>query len=494
MGNKLLRLSVVFLLLFISTSIRIQARDMIICMSGDNIYCLYKQDFLGSQKQARLLCISSESNAIFSFTELTGDPVDMVFHNRRLFIFYERNLMRYELKNNTIDQWKSFPVQSNVTIRGAGTLDNQLIAITSDQESLQALRVTNNGFDLFARLDASTFDTQSIPRYFVESTDTGIRMVLQNPTQGLTYLATLTQNTFSLNHKWTFKQKIRTSFTRNQRLVVVTIPPKTNHIEFHQADTESGLLTERANRILPKDHLNPNSISVLSRPNSSDLIFFYTNPNLEWFAVQKNTLIKKGETRIKNIEISLFRKTFFLITMLLIITLLPAGRISSRRIQFALAQGEQAHFFCPPWRRIAGFLIDAMIFFNLIGLFSIQAFLSFKQMNFFTPTPAQQHLVMSYFLFFILYGSLFEGLFGRTPGKFILGERVIDATHFGRCGIVRAFLRNLIPRLDIIMMLGVFSILFSRNKQSLRDLMARTAVVDNQTWIMHQQKESLTAY
>ncbi len=79
----------------------------------------------------------------------------------------------------------------------------------------------------------------------------------------------------------------------------------------------------------------------------------------------------------------------------------------------------------------------------------------------------------------LAYYGLFEGLFGGTLGKLILGMRVVkkDGT---RAGIGRAFFRNLLRILDFLpfaYLLGIIMVAASSTKQRLGDRIAGTYVV-----------------
>jgi len=79
----------------------------------------------------------------------------------------------------------------------------------------------------------------------------------------------------------------------------------------------------------------------------------------------------------------------------------------------------------------------------------------------------------------LVYYVLFEGWFGGTLGKLILGMRVVkkDGT---RAGIGRAFFRNLLRILDFLpvaYLLGIIMVAASSTKQRLGDRIAGTYVV-----------------
>ena len=74
--------------------------------------------------------------------------------------------------------------------------------------------------------------------------------------------------------------------------------------------------------------------------------------------------------------------------------------------------------------------------------------------------------------------SYFEGRFGKTPGKWLLGIRVLG-TDLQPCGFGRALLRNLLTFVDgfFNFLVGALLVALTENWQRLGDLAARTVVV-----------------
>ena len=93
------------------------------------------------------------------------------------------------------------------------------------------------------------------------------------------------------------------------------------------------------------------------------------------------------------------------------------------------------------------------------------------------------HTLLSYmllFLFFLpwLYYWLFTGLKGQTPGKMLVGIKVVNAQ--GNIpGLGHAALREVLGKLisTIVLCLGFFWIAFDNNKQGWHDKLASTYVV-----------------
>jgi len=79
----------------------------------------------------------------------------------------------------------------------------------------------------------------------------------------------------------------------------------------------------------------------------------------------------------------------------------------------------------------------------------------------------------------LLIYSFFEGRWGWTPGKWVMGLRV-RGTDLKPCGFGRAFIRNLLKALDgfFNFMVGILLIALTENWQRVGDMAARTIVID----------------
>ena len=78
----------------------------------------------------------------------------------------------------------------------------------------------------------------------------------------------------------------------------------------------------------------------------------------------------------------------------------------------------------------------------------------------------------------LLAYSYAEGRFGKTPGKWLMGIRVVG-TDLQPCGFGRAFLRNLLTFVDgfFNFLVGALMVAFTENWQRLGDFAARTVVL-----------------
>lgn len=77
-----------------------------------------------------------------------------------------------------------------------------------------------------------------------------------------------------------------------------------------------------------------------------------------------------------------------------------------------------------------------------------------------------------------LYWVLFTGLQGQTPGKMLLGIRVVDARG-NRPGIARAFMREIVGKFlsKLVCYLGYLWVFVDRHRQAWHDKIADTYVV-----------------
>ena len=149
------------------------------------------------------------------------------------------------------------------------------------------------------------------------------------------------------------------------------------------------------------------------------------------------------------------------------------------------------------WSRLAAFIIDSAILCALV--FSLMTpFLAFMLLTgmptddaaneawFYALSPVMKLLflatvftVMPAFLIIIFgYYFVIEGHFGRTPGKYVMGLRVLK-TDGTKIGYKEAILRNLSKYNNVLIVVDVLIMLifFNREKQRGCDRIADTIVV-----------------
>ncbi|RQW92190.1 MAG: RDD family protein, partial [Geobacter sp.] len=82
-------------------------------------------------------------------------------------------------------------------------------------------------------------------------------------------------------------------------------------------------------------------------------------------------------------------------------------------------------------------------------------------------------------LFALLYHWLFEGLWGATLGKAIIGIKVVDKSG-SKCNLKSAFIRNLCRIIDgiAVYLVGFFVAIFSKLRQRVGDHLANTVVIE----------------
>jgi uncharacterized RDD family membrane protein YckC len=133
--------------------------------------------------------------------------------------------------------------------------------------------------------------------------------------------------------------------------------------------------------------------------------------------------------------------------------------------------------------RFAALLVDYLIWLVvLVGLFILIAVLD-PSLNQVSTLGVKWATAIWIFLFFLLrwgYFTVFEAFWnGRTPGKRVAGIRVIQRTGRG-IGLFESMTRNLLRLVDelpFFYVVGVISILVTRDHQRLGDLAAGTLVV-----------------
>lgn len=143
-------------------------------------------------------------------------------------------------------------------------------------------------------------------------------------------------------------------------------------------------------------------------------------------------------------------------------------------------------------RAVAG-IVDSLVFFLCIGVLGALLVHSLGE-GFFSPggagpeNPAQVFSAIGALFgwFFggaallMLIFSFMEGKWGLTPGKWLLGLRVLRAENLYYCGFVAGLIRNLLRIVDgfFSYMPGILAVALSEKHQRLGDMAAGTVVVD----------------
>jgi uncharacterized RDD family membrane protein YckC len=176
---------------------------------------------------------------------------------------------------------------------------------------------------------------------------------------------------------------------------------------------------------------------------------------------------------------------FLPVLLSLILAFLLTVEMRRHRVQDYLFAGTRRRF-ASLWQRALAQLVDVVP----IGAGFLLPFLEMKRM-FSDPESIVESGRFFPFVFFglfiaaFLWGllvlvafSYFEGRFGKTPGKWILGLRVLG-TDLQPCGFWRALLRNLLTFVDgfLSFLVGALLVALTENWQRLGDLAARTIVV-----------------
>lgn len=126
------------------------------------------------------------------------------------------------------------------------------------------------------------------------------------------------------------------------------------------------------------------------------------------------------------------------------------------------------------WHRLGAFLIDSILM-GLLWVPVILAGAALGEIGFLVFTVAG--LVAT-----VVYAFLLEGLYGYTPGKYLLGL-VVTKPDGSNCTIGASILRNLLWIVDALPtfnLVAMVSILLTDDNQRVGDLVADTVVVKQQ--------------
>ncbi len=176
-------------------------------------------------------------------------------------------------------------------------------------------------------------------------------------------------------------------------------------------------------------------------------------------------------------------------SLALIMPLILAVILSGMMVKHRICHYETGHrqvAYASLTRRALAQIIDAAIVGGPAALCGMYFLFSFWDMESFLISGPSNMLSMFglFFLGFIwilfcyFVFSILEGTYGRTPGKWATGIRVLG-TDLKPCGIGRALLRNLLKVADgfFNFMVGIMLVALTENWQRVGDLAARTVVV-----------------
>ncbi len=173
------------------------------------------------------------------------------------------------------------------------------------------------------------------------------------------------------------------------------------------------------------------------------------------------------------------------ILLSLILAFLLTAQMRRHRVRDYVL-GEKRRAFASLWQRALAQLVDVLALAPgfLIPMASMWHMFSDPE-RIFESGPSFPLLFIGLFigaflwvlLVFVAFSYL-EGRYGKTPGKWLLGIRVLG-TDLQPCGFGRAFLRNLLTFVDgfLNFLVGALLVALTENWQRLGDLAARTIVV-----------------
>lgn len=140
--------------------------------------------------------------------------------------------------------------------------------------------------------------------------------------------------------------------------------------------------------------------------------------------------------------------------------------------------------FAPLWRRAVAQLIDAIVLLAPIAAFVVPPWLGLFEPDSDFPFQAPWVLfglvfgMLAWMVFGLVVFSFFEGHWGRTPGKWLMGIQVLGID-LAPCGFGRGLIRNALKFVDGFFnyLVGILIVALTENWQRVGDMAARTVVV-----------------
>jgi uncharacterized RDD family membrane protein YckC len=167
----------------------------------------------------------------------------------------------------------------------------------------------------------------------------------------------------------------------------------------------------------------------------------------------------------------------------LLLAIILSVQMKNHRITDFVAAEKRAAF-APLWRRALAQLVDAVVLMApvavVVGLF-MKSFTEMEDLFFFSNPLwifAGILLSMCWAVLGLVVFSFLEGLWGVTPGKWLVGIRVVGIDLLP-CGFGRGLIRNALKFVDGFFnyMVGILIVALTENWQRVGDLAARTVVV-----------------
>ncbi len=131
-------------------------------------------------------------------------------------------------------------------------------------------------------------------------------------------------------------------------------------------------------------------------------------------------------------------------------------------------------------KRVAAYTIDIFLasIFTTIVYFMLIPLMLIIPRGVIMDFANSRNLVVDYFILVILYYFIQELIWSKTVGKKIMGLVVVDV-NMTKPNIIQIFIRNTVRVLDMVMIVGLTPIFFTKKQQRLGDMLSRTVVVEN---------------
>ena len=231
---------------------------------------------------------------------------------------------------------------------------------------------------------------------------------------------------------------------------------------------------------------------VFASSNNINIITSLMPGSLSWYSfdgvkAKREKILKKGFFPFKIMKFMFIPHIVNICLPLLLAFILT---ILIRKYRDPEYSNEETHaFYAPLIKRALAEMIDIIIVLLpliCIYIFAGKNIMDIENMDF---KPKMFPLLFigvfvstcGFGIFMLLVYSFLEGKYCATPGKWLLGIRVVG-TDLKPCGFGRALLRNILRFVDGFFnyLVGILIIAFTENQQRIGDMAARTIVIKKQ--------------
>jgi uncharacterized RDD family membrane protein YckC len=155
------------------------------------------------------------------------------------------------------------------------------------------------------------------------------------------------------------------------------------------------------------------------------------------------------------------------------------SRVQMTLVEPATASTPVTERYAGFWRRTLAVFLDTLVILaiGIIEGLILPAHEDFSYVGAYISFKTTSNFVWGE-LSGVPYTLIFWALYGATPGKMVLGLRIVNARTLGRVGLLRSILRYLAYFVSgVVFMLGFIWAAFDRRKQGWHDKIAGTIVI-----------------